>query len=485
MKKLFLLVSLISAINISYSQNKDLANSIGVIGGFAQYNGDLGQGFYQGTTNAFGGLSFSHYINGHFDFVFNATVGRWGYEATDKTKFDAKMMQGNAHFRIKLINSDLHKFSPFIFAGIGVADYSDYTLKNSAGIQVDNPQGNGTDLFVPYGGGFQYQVSEKFNLSLQELFGYTDHDRRDGEERQNNESFLFHTIGISYNFGKVSDTDKDGVNDHFDKCPNTPKGIAVDKKGCPLDRDGDGVADFLDSCPDVKGLITAHGCPDKDGDGVADKDDQCPNDPGPVETKGCPDRDKDGVMDADDKCPDVPGSMAAQGCPDRDEDGILDASDACPDQKGTETMHGCPDSDGDGIPDNVDKCPNEKGIAANNGCPDVNAEANLENLYYGSDQYLLNSVHVAILKKAVQLLNDNPLYNLNIDGHTDNHGKDDANMRVSQLRANTVMNYLQKIGIAAERMKATGYGKTKPIESNDTEAGKAKNRRVELKVILP
>jgi OOP family OmpA-OmpF porin len=92
--------------------------------------------------------------------------------------------------------------------------------------------------------------------------------------------------------GTAADSDGDGVADYMDKCPNTPKGAAVDAKGCPLDSDGDGVADDMDKCPDTpKGAtVDAKGCPlDSDGDGVPDYLDKCPNTPqgATVNSMGC------------------------------------------------------------------------------------------------------------------------------------------------------------------------------------------------------
>lgn len=465
------------------AQTKDYQNSIGIIGGLTQYNGDLGQGFYKSGSKAFGGLSYSRYINSHFDFVFNATMGRWGYQEKNKTRFDAALLQGNVHLRVKLLNSDDNKVVPFIFGGIGVANYSDYELKTATGTIIQNAEGKGTDLYVPYGAGLQIQLSSRLNLLVQETFAYTDHDTRDGEENQNNESFLLHTIGLSYNFGAAKDADKDGVNDNKDKCPDTRTGVKVDNKGCPVDRDGDMIADFLDSCPDIKGTFLAHGCPDKDVDGVADKDDQCPDEAGAVELRGCPDKDGDKVADKDDRCADVAGSVQNKGCPDdKDGDGISDNEDACPDVKGTLELKGCADTDGDGIADNLDKCPNEKGTPANSGCPDINAETQLNNLLFGSNKDAVVKSHYQTLDKVVKVMTDNPSLQLTIEGHADNKGSAAVNLMISQKRAKAALNYLMKKGLAANRLKATGLGDKQPAASNDTEAGRAQNRRVELKV---
>ena len=109
----------------------------------------------------------------------------------------------------------------------------------------------------------------------------------------------------------------------------------------------------------------------------------------------------------------------------------------------------------------------------------------MDNLLFASDHYSITKAHRAILDKALQILLDNPLYELEIEGHADNVGDDKVNLVFSEVRANVVMKYFLKKGITADRMKATGYGETKPVESNSTSSGRAKNRRVELKVALP
>ena len=70
-------------------------------------------------------------------------------------------------------------------------------------------------------------------------------------------------------FGKSKDSDKDGVADKYDLCPNTPIGVKVDEKGCPIDSDKDGVPDYLDKCPNtpIGEAVDANGCPlDSDKD---------------------------------------------------------------------------------------------------------------------------------------------------------------------------------------------------------------------------
>ena len=137
-------------------------------------------------------------------------------------------------------------------------------------------------------------------------------------------------LGLAYTFGGQAasslpkDSDRDGVYDNQDQCPNTPAGTRVDSTGCNWDKDGDGVANSQDKCPNTpKGTqVDARGCNnDLDGDGVVNAIDKCPNTaPGTkVGAKGCSlqlDSDQDGVLDADDKCPDTPLSdkVDTTGC---------------------------------------------------------------------------------------------------------------------------------------------------------------------------
>ncbi len=198
------------------------------------------------------------------------------------------------------------------------------------------------------------------------------------------------------------------------------------------------------------------------------------------------DTDKDGVIDSEDKCPTVAGLKEFDGCPDEDGDGVEDSKDNCPTEKGLKTLNGCPDMDGDGVADKDDKCKDKPGTAENNGCPKV-AEAIIKKLNFAAKAIqfqtgkdLLKPASFAQLNEVVKIMNAYPDYILTIDGHTDNVGKAEKNKMLSQARANTVLKYFAKKGIAAERLIATGFGDTKPVVANTTTANKAKNRRVEL-----
>ena len=87
------------------------------------------------------------------------------------------------------------------------------------------------------------------------------------------------------------------------------------------------------------------------------------------------------------------------------------------------------------------------------------------------------------LDKVVQLLKENPTVKIQISGHTDKIGSDDDNLKLSQNRAKAVINYLTGKGIDSKRLSFKGYGATKPVADNETEEGRAQNRRTELMIV--
>ncbi len=107
----------------------------------------------------------------------------------------------------------------------------------------------------------------------------------------------------------------------------------------------------------------------------------------------------------------------------------------------------------------------------------------LENVFFETNKYNLKASSFAELDRLIGFLNKNKNLIIEIAGHTDNSGSREHNQRLSLLRAKSVENYLVKNGIDAKRIVSKGYGETKPLASNDNEKGKAKNRRVEFRVL--
>ncbi|MFZ9028266.1 MAG: OmpA family protein, partial [Crocinitomicaceae bacterium] len=244
----------------------------------------------------------------------------------------------------------------------------------------------------------------------------------------------------------------------------------------------------------VPGIEAFKGCPDTDGDGIKDDEDACPEVPGPLVNNGCPDTDNDGLFDFIDNCPEVAGPKENNGCPwpDTDQDGTLDKDDDCPNTPGPRENAGCPytDSDNDGLRDKDDKCPNTPGPIENDGCPEIEEEVQeilktaFENLEFETGKDIIKVESIPSLTELADVLVKRPEWKLQISGHTDNVGNDQANLVLSKKRAEAVKNFMVSQTVAAERLYVLFFGETMPIASNDTKEGRQKNRRVEMKIIF-
>jgi outer membrane protein OmpA-like peptidoglycan-associated protein len=463
------------------AQTIDKKWNIGLHGGLTQYKGDLGNDFYKtgGPLYGFGGISFSRYLASHFDLNILITKGAVGFHQ-DSLQFSNSFTSILLNARFNILPTK-YIVSPYLFVGGGAMLFD-------KDIDVNAKK---TDWIAPsFGAGANVRLGQSVMLNIQETFLYSSNDKRDGVEGSENDMYLLHTIGVTFNFGKKKDADNDGVSDHRDKCPETPASVAVDKDGCPLDKDGDGVPDYLDACPDIAGNKELKGCPDKDGDGVADKDDRCPDVAGLAALKGCPDADKDGVADIDDKCPDTDPryKVDINGCPmDNDQDGVFNEDDLCPEEAGLPALKGCPDRDGDGIADKDDLCPDVVGVLANKGCPEIAKEDSVKitkiasKIFFETNSDKLKVASLSQLDELVSILKKYETANLIIEGHADSQGEDAYNLTLSQKRTDAVKTYLMSKGIMESRLTGIGYGETKPIADNNTAEGRAKNRRVELK----
>jgi outer membrane protein OmpA-like peptidoglycan-associated protein len=107
----------------------------------------------------------------------------------------------------------------------------------------------------------------------------------------------------------------------------------------------------------------------------------------------------------------------------------------------------------------------------------------LRNVFFSTASYDLLPASNAELDKLVKLLKSNPALRIELGGHTDNVGNDAANQKLSEQRASAVRDFVVENGIDAARITAKGYGETSPVAPNDTEAGRALNRRTEVKVL--
>lgn len=205
-----------------------------------------------------------------------------------------------------------------------------------------------------------------------------------------------------------------------------------------------------------------------------------------------PDRDRDGFPNERDACPDVTG-VAPDGCPDRDGDGFRDDLDLCPDEPGIAPA-GCPDkdTDGDGIMDSADQCDDERevynGFEDLDGCPDERPaeieefDGIIPGIEFDFEKATIRPSSQPVLDRAVEILEKYGL-RVRITGHTDDVGTPEFNEELSRQRAEAVKAYLVEAGVDPSRIEIEGRGATEPLAPNDSEANRAKNRRIEFKVL--
>ncbi|MAD61261.1 MAG: hypothetical protein CMH49_07110 [Myxococcales bacterium] len=220
---------------------------------------------------------------------------------------------------------------------------------------------------------------------------------------------------------------------------------------------------------------------DSDGDGLIDIVDRCPKEP----------EDRDGIEDFD-------------GCPedDVDRDGIKDEVDRCPQQAEDldqfQDEDGCPelDNDKDGIPDTVDRCPNQaevfNQIDDTDGCPDkkpvVEEEGELiglsEKIFFKHNESIILRRSFTVLEQVAKLIKQQKqIKKVRIEGHTDDTGGVEFNLNLSKERADAVKMHLVGLGVEIDRLESAGYGDQRPIASNDTDKGRALNRRVDFRIV--
>lgn len=218
----------------------------------------------------------------------------------------------------------------------------------------------------------------------------------------------------------VVDTDGDGVIDGLDRCPDSAPGARVDSTGCADDEDRDGVFDRLDRCP---GTLL----------GVA------------VDLSGCPaDADGDGIIDSRDRCPDTPAGLA-----------VLD--DGCPRQETT----------------------------GNENAKERETLARLElDLHFSTGTCRLLPGNELEIAKGRRFLRQHPGARVVIEGHTDSVGPAKFNLTLSRQRAERVARLLaQELGRSLNGFRIVGYGESRPIADNNTQAGRERNRRVVLRIV--
>ena len=202
------------------------------------------------------------------------------------------------------------------------------------------------------------------------------------------------------------------------------------------------------------------------------------------------DDDNDGILNSVDQCPMTPANTTvdSSGCAvkvvdgDDDNDGVLNSVDQCPTTPAGTTVDssGCKvdgDDDNDGVLNSVDQCPATPAgnVVKSDGCElVVNLHVNFEN-----NSYEVDAASLVRVKRFAKFLVDFTSYTATITGHTNDIGRESANQKLSENRANAVRDLIIKEGVDASRVTAVGKGETSPMTTNDTPEGLAQNRRIE------
>ena len=372
------------------------------------------------------------------------------------------------HFGAGLIlTPDRYRWAlPYLYGGIG-----------SASVERDS---GGSESFsaIHVGAGAVFRIGERLGFRIDGR--NVSYQQEGGPGRDTRVNTFFVSAGVSAFFlGRSRDTDEDGVPDKRDRCPASPAGAVVDAGGCPLDTDGDKIFDGLDKCTGTPtgAVVDASGCPlDGDKDGVFDGIDQCDSTVAGVvvDATGCGvDSDGDKVFDGLDKCANTPSGS------------VVDAN-------------GCPlDDDSDGIPDGVDICPDTPiGVSVNaGGCPlrllPHEQELldtwmiRLTDLEFLPDSARILDRGKARLDSVAVVLKQWPSLKFEIGVHVDDTAEPGYRIPLSASRARAVLQYLFGTNprLNQKNYWITGYGDTDPVVPNTSTANRARNRRVDFRLV--
>ena len=455
-KRLILILILFNIIAVANAYVYEKPISIGVLGnGFRLLDGTRNDSAFR----AWSGIKFGYDLNPHFSAEIR---GGWGYTvirdkdqtieilrfliADEDLPFKTTILPVEMAVRYNLDNKS--HVIPYLEGGMGAF------IWNVTNTFTSERMTSGTNFTANIGAGIEFELSRTVGLQLGvnylRLFNQDSDMSGMGDIC---ESKIDLRIGVNFRFASRKDSDNDGILDRVDLAPFEAEdfdGFEDDDGRPEWDNDLDGIADNLDLAPlqaeDFDGFQDDDGIPDidNDGDGILDKFDASPNEA----------EDFDGYKDGD-------------GIPDLD-------------------------NDGDGIPDEEDKAPNRpetyNDYQDNDGIPDIKPEiifkkktaVILEGVTFLPGKSTLTSMAKVVLGKVAKTMLADPIMNLEISGHTDNIGSRKSNQQLSLLRVKAVKQYLTDLGVAKDRLKAIGLGPDYPIDTNETEIGRAKNRRIEF-----
>jgi OOP family OmpA-OmpF porin len=440
-------------------------------------------------------------------------------------------LSGSSH---DALNREKLKFQGIDLSALRVfyrdAPVNPYITLGVGRLQTRIPGTRDGDFFAKYGVGVMADLAKNVDKGTNvQLRGEIAGRRVDISSGSDPVDYLV-GVGLLYSWGgKIAakaplDSDGDGVPDDMDKCPGTPPNTPVDANGCELDSDGDGVVDSKDKCPGTPPgtKVDADGCPidgDADGDGVKDSKDQCPDTPAgsKVNDVGCEvgeiilrgvvfDTGQDTLKPQSQLILDsvATGAAARPGTKieirGHTDDVGSEALNMDLSRRRAEAVRAYLISKGLRAEDLTTVGLGEMQHIATNDTPESREqnrrvtlqflevsrlppgeELTLRGVMFRTGSAQLSPADRLIIDSVVGYVQSRPTYAVEVQGYTDDRGSDAANQALSEARAKAVADYLVSKGVEAGRLTAVGFGESKPVAPNDTEAGRSQNRRVTLK----
>lgn len=426
---------------------------------------------------------------------FLSVGGVLGYESLKASQFPVNFALGQtdylqlSSFHISaeawLHLSSSKKFSPYIYAGLG---FMSYTGTDGYGKAYPTDKSK-SSVHVPFGAGFEVSVAHNSSVSFD--LGYRVLNSKTDNKPSGGDGYPALRLGYIMYIGSNDDDDEDddGLTNGREREIGSDPTLA--------DTDGDGLKDG----EEVHQYKTNPLKEDTDSDGINDGDEiwRFRTDPLKIDTDndGLPDgeeifkyntdpirvdTDKDGLSDGEEVLKYGTDPLKS----DTDDDGLSDSSEIF----GYKTDPKKADTDGGSVDDATEIKRGTNPSFAGDDVPrkretveppiEVGKSLILEGIQFKAWSAEITSEAEVALEKVLEALTLNPDVEIEIQGHTDNGGSRDRNIKVSKERANAVKQWLEARGIASSRLTAKGFGPDKPIAPNITEDGKARNRRIEF-----